>query len=101
MIKINAIVLHTSACPTQWYGETEDKEVIYFRYRWGGLSYGIGKDKDEAVHNSVTAGVKIIGDAFDGELAYEELKNTLKDAFIFPELENDYERFKEEEPYAQ
>ncbi len=48
---IKNLVQTCDACPSHWEGITEDGKAVYIRHRWGILSYGIGKDLDEAVLN--------------------------------------------------
>lgn len=55
------------ACPAQWEGTLEDGRVIYIRYRWGSLGFGVGDDLGDAI--DACQYVEEPGHEFDGELS--------------------------------
>jgi hypothetical protein len=70
------IIKLTCTClvsPSQWEAELDNGEYLYVRYRWGGLSYGIGKDIDEAVTNSIGSSIKLGDDEYDGIMSEEQM----------------------------
>lgn len=75
------------ACPSQWEGTLDDGRVLYARYRWGGLSVGLGEGIDEAVHNGRTEESLFneqLGDGLDGFMSFEELRAQLSGLLDFP-----------------
>jgi hypothetical protein len=75
------------ACPSQWEGTLDDGRAVYARYRYGGLSVGIGEDIDEAVRNGMsdqTLYASDVGDGLDGFMDFEELKAHLHGLLEFP-----------------
>lgn len=58
------------SCPTQWEGVTDDGRHLYFRYRWGRWSLGVGATKDEALFaNTLSGGT---GERMDGTCSLPE-----------------------------
>jgi hypothetical protein len=75
-------------CPSQWEGTLDDGRVMYARYRWGGLSVGLGKGLDEAVENSWSEDSLFdehLGDGLDGFMSSDELRMHLSGLLDFPE----------------
>jgi len=68
--KVVELTKTCKACPAQWEGQLDDGRVIYVRYRWGGLSVGMGATLDDAlVHRvSVTLPNESEEPTFDGEM---------------------------------
>lgn len=85
MVKISSIRRTSSACPSQWEGSTEDGKIVYFRFRHGELSHGIGDSQDEAVRDSLKSAnrMQITDDLFAGELSYYELKRILSNLNLY------------------
>ena len=75
--KVESLVMITSACPTQWEGETEEGVAIYIRYRYGSLSL----DLDGKMVYQVC-----IGDGLDGILEQEEMSRQLSKYLDFSKV---------------
>jgi hypothetical protein len=75
------------ACPSQWEGKLDDGRVVYARYRWGGLSVGVGEELEDAVDNGMSEGALFsenVGDGLDGFMSFEELRAQLSGLLEFP-----------------
>lgn len=66
-----------SGYPSQWDVEFDDGTYGYVRYRWGVLSWGIGKSRDEAIDNSFRNYKEGVGDG-NGILKKDEMISILK-----------------------
>lgn len=65
MVKnIRNLRMTSGTCPSAWVAQTEDREEIYIRYRWGALSVWI---EGRAVFNIQH------GDDFDGTMDTETM----------------------------
>lgn len=85
--KVAALTNTCIACPAQWEGNLEDGRTVYVRYRYGGLSVGIGKDIDEAIRNGMSDQALYandVGDGLDGFMDFEEMKAHLHGLLEFP-----------------
>ena len=76
MIRLKWLKQVSEARPSQWEGETQDGQVIYFRYRYGMLQVGIGQDMWEAIDNSQ---VRTLGSEYAGTMTLEDLKQATSD----------------------
>jgi len=72
-MKIKSLIQTCSACPTQYNGETDDGKYVYIRYRFGKLSMEID-------HKVIYVGY--IGDALDGCISLDKIKELTKDLNI-------------------
>lgn len=85
--KVVALRTTSLACPSQWEGVLEDGQVVYARYRHGGLSVGLGDDIREAICNGKSDQALYaasVGDGLDGFMDFEELKVHLSELLEFP-----------------
>jgi hypothetical protein len=85
--KVAALTNTCIACPSQWEGALDDGRAVYARYRYGGLSVGIGKDIDEAVRKGMSDQALYasdVGDGLDGFMDFKELKAHLHGLLEFP-----------------
>lgn len=85
-LKVTELAMTCSACPSQWEGKVEDGRHLYVRYRWGGLSCGVGPTFDDAVgagwkdnEDGELLFAAQIGGAYDGVMSTEEMLGYLKD----------------------
>ena len=85
MIRISRVIQTCERNPSQWEGSTEDGDYLYVRYRWGCLSIGMGKTKEEAVRNSNIMHEQL-GASRDGDLKYAKLREVTKELIEWPEL---------------
>lgn len=58
--------------PTQYEGQLADGRFWYLRYRWGGLSVGVGADVDEAIGHDGASRV-LDPEGWDGYLSHAEV----------------------------
>lgn len=71
--RLKTLRITCSACPTQWEGTTEDGVHFYACYRWGYLTWGTGRDVEDAVEASLfMTGIKLGGE-LDGELSTRDM----------------------------
>ena len=70
-ITCTELTMTCSACPSQWNGVLSDGRHLYCRYRWGGLSIGVGETHDDAVRDD--SFYLDVGDGFDGTMSTDEL----------------------------
>tara|TARA_Y100000310_G_scaffold341076_2_gene439006 strand:+ start:1808 stop:2092 length:285 start_codon:yes stop_codon:yes gene_type:complete len=79
------------ALPAQWEGELSDGRMIYVRYRWGGLTVSVSRDKTndigEAVGGPEMMFKQLDPDGWCGEMGYEELITLTKDLIKWPPAE--------------
>ena len=76
-MKVKYLVKTCDVCPAQWDGELKNGQTIYIRYRYGVLSWGIGKNLTLAVRDSFS-NRKHIGDDLDGSMTDTEMAKHLK-----------------------
>ena len=86
MIKIDKITKVTPSDPTQWFAETDNDKIMFFQYKFGRLSYGLGKTKKDAIKTSENCGM-LIGGETESKLSYEDLVSYLGHRFSFHEKE--------------
>lgn len=87
-VKITSLRKTCSACPSQWEGETSDGRAVYIRYRWGGLSLGIGKTIEQAISGPYDVDLYWGSrDGMDGYMRYAELKTRFTDEIDWPETD--------------
>jgi hypothetical protein len=72
VIHIARIRKTCDACPAQWEGVAADGAKVYVRYRWGGLSVGVGVEPLGKDYGNVFS--EQIGDSLDGDLSFDDLK---------------------------
>lgn len=73
MIKIKELTQTCYACPSQWEGKTVDDRPIYVRYRWGYLSFMVGKKEDKSILDYKEIYGEQIGNNIDGVLSEEDM----------------------------
>jgi hypothetical protein len=76
-----------TACPSQWEGRTDDGRDVYVRFRWGGLSVGIGDGLDNAIRNESYRWDDY--DGLNGWMTYAELKTHFTDEIEWPASDGD------------
>lgn len=80
MIEINKLKQTCGGCPSQWEFYTFDNRPVYVRYRWGFLSVRVSK-QNGTITDAVVGGVPVIGkeigNAFDGVIGWEQVKEHL------------------------
>jgi len=78
---IEKITRTCGACPSQWQGTLIDGRMIYIRYRYGKLSFGISPNPTEDVYDAVGAPYlfrkQICEDTLDGFISLDEVKDQL------------------------
>lgn len=76
----------STACPSQWEGETDKGEFFYARYRGGYFRAGIAAsdyeffNAEKTPYNIIN---KKIGDRFDGCMDTNQMMDLLKDKIDF------------------
>lgn len=86
MIRLVQVEQTCGACPSQWEGTDTEHRPVYIRYRHGYLSVRIGPvdgDIGSAVDGEEILGTAL-GDALDGVLSEEELREVTKAVLEFP-----------------
>jgi hypothetical protein len=74
-----------TACPSQWNAWTDDGEYVYIRYRWGCLSIDRAMTPDAWREDDCEVVLeKDIGELWDGQMSYDELKRFTKDVLVLP-----------------
>ena len=74
VITLTTLIRTCNSCPSQWEGKSCDGRYVYVRYRWGTLSIGIGKSREESIKRSGNLLEKELGDHLDGVLEFEQLR---------------------------
>lgn len=82
-LAITELVQTCGACPSQWEGTLDDGRVVYIRYRFGRLSWGVGATLDDAAEASFTQERHLGRGDLDGWLSELELPDLLPE-FVFP-----------------
>jgi hypothetical protein len=85
VIRVSRIRKTCNACPSQWEGVTPDGAKVYVRYRWGGLSVGVGAEPLGKDYGNVLS--EQIGDSLDGVLSFDDLKAATAGWIEWPETE--------------
>ena len=70
-VRIVQLTKTCDSCPSQWEGETDTGKKVYIRFRWGGLSIGVGNTLSEAVKDDLW--YDDISDDLDGTLSESEM----------------------------
>jgi hypothetical protein len=86
-IRISTVNQTCETNPSQWECLTDDGMYVYVRYRWGCLSIGSGKTMDEAVANLNNLFEKALGEAPDGWLEYDKLREVTAGVIDWPDLQ--------------
>jgi len=90
-MKIIKIINCGTACPTQWFGVTEDNRAVYIRYRWGRLTVRCG-ERDKLSEGSAVGGKlfyeKDLDRPAEGYLRYSELKSIVLPKISLPNKES-------------
>jgi len=82
-MKVNEIIQKCSACPSQWEIELSDGRMAYARYRWGGLTIEVSKEKTNDIYMAMGEDGNLVynerlGDEYDGVLGQDELIEQMK-----------------------
>jgi len=92
MISVVELKRTCFACPSQWEGKTDDDRPVYVRFRWGCLAVEVGKP-GQGIDDAILTGDRIfceeIGDAFDGFMTFESLKEATQKVASWPANHDD------------
>ena len=86
-IIVTTLVRTCRRSPAQWEGRTSDGRFVYVRYRWGFLEIGIGVSLDDAISNSGEFFERQLGEAYDGSMGLEQLRQATLGVMRWPESE--------------
>lgn len=89
--KVISVERTCRACPSQWEGVTDDRRLIYVRYRYGVLRIAISDPGATDIHAAVN-GEELFclewGDPFGGDMSYSELIALTADHVEWPESDD-------------
>lgn len=70
-------------CPTQYEGKMEDGRVIYIRYLWGKLSYGVRKNLNDCFKEENYKYLCEFGDEYDSSTTIKVIRSKMSEVFDF------------------